>query len=50
MIKALVVEDESDISDLLAEQVKDKGCLVQKAGNGKLLYTVSVRKHRTLFS
>jgi len=36
MIRALVVEDEADICDLLAEQLEDKGCRVQKAGNGKL--------------
>ncbi|MDE0822721.1 MAG: response regulator [Dehalococcoidia bacterium] len=44
MIKALVVEDEADISDLLAEQVKDKGCRVQKAGNGKIaLHRISAQ-------
>jgi CheY-like chemotaxis protein len=34
MINALVVEDEEDVRHLLVEQLKDKGCRVQKAGNG----------------
>ena len=34
MVNALVVEDEEDIRHLLMEQLKDKGCSVQKAGNG----------------
>jgi CheY-like chemotaxis protein len=50
MIKALVVEDEADISDLLAEQVKDKGCRVQKAGNGKIaLHRISAQTHDVIF-
>ncbi len=34
MVKALVVEDEKDIRDLLAEQLVDKGCRVRRAANG----------------
>ena len=34
MVNALVVEDEEDIRNLLIEQLSDKGCRVQKAGNG----------------
>ena len=34
MVNALVVEDEEDIRHLSMEQLKDKGCSVQKAGNG----------------
>jgi CheY-like chemotaxis protein len=34
MINALVVEDEEDARHLLVEQLKDRGCRVQKAGNG----------------
>ena len=50
MIKALVVEDEADISDLLAEQVKDKGCRVQKAGNGKIaLHRISAQTPDVIF-
>ena len=50
MIKALVVEDEADISDLLAEQVKDKGCRVQKSGNGKIaLHRISAQTPDVIF-
>lgn len=34
MVKALVVEDEEDIRNLLVEQLLDKGCHVRKADNG----------------
>ena len=34
MVKALVVEDEEDIRNLLVEQLLDKGCQVWKANNG----------------
>ncbi len=34
MVKALVVEDEEDIRNLLVEQLLDKGCQVRKADNG----------------
>ena len=34
MVKALVVEDEEDIRNLLVEQLLDKGCQVRKANNG----------------
>ena len=34
MVKALVVEDEEDIRNLLVEQLLDKGCEVRKADNG----------------
>ena len=34
MVKALVVEDEEDIRNLLVEQLLDKGCDVRKADNG----------------
>ena len=34
MVKALVVEDEGDIRNLLVEQLLDKGCQVWKANNG----------------
>ena len=33
MVKALVVEDEGDIRNLLVEQLLDKGCQVWKANN-----------------
>jgi CheY-like chemotaxis protein len=33
MVKALVVEDEEDIRNLLVEQLLDKGCEVRKADN-----------------
>ena len=50
MIKALVVENEADISDLLAEQVKDKGCRVQKSGNGKIsLHRISAQTPDVIF-
>ena len=34
MVKALVVEDEEGIRNLLVEQLLDKGCQVRKANNG----------------
>jgi len=34
MVKALVVEDEEDIRNLLVEQLLDKGCEVRRADNG----------------
>ena len=34
MVKALVVEDEEGIRNLLIEQLLDKGCQVRKANNG----------------
>ena len=34
MVKALVVEDEEGIRNLLVEQLLDKGCQVWKANNG----------------
>ena len=34
MVKALVVEDEQDIRNLLVEQLLDRGCQVRKADNG----------------
>ncbi len=34
MVKALVVEDEEDIRNLLVEQLLDKGCQVRRADNG----------------
>ena len=34
MVKALVVEDEEDIRNLLVEQLPYKGCQVWKANNG----------------
>ena len=34
MVKALVVEDEEDIRNLLVEQLLDRGCEVRKADNG----------------
>ncbi len=34
MVKALVVDDEEDIRNLLVEQLLDKGCEVRKASNG----------------
>ncbi|MCH7737273.1 MAG: response regulator [Chloroflexi bacterium] len=34
MVKALVVEDDEDIRNLLVEQLLDKGCQVRKADNG----------------
>jgi len=33
MVKALVVEYEEDIRNLLVEQLLDKGCQVRKANN-----------------
>lgn len=36
MVKALVVEDEEDIRNLLVEQLLDKGCQVRKADNGAI--------------
>jgi len=36
MIYALVVEDEEDVRNLLAELLADKGCSVRKAANGSL--------------
>ena len=36
MVKALVVEDEEDIRNLLVEQLLDKGCHVRRAANGAL--------------
>lgn len=36
MVKALVVEDEEDIRNLLVEQLLDKGCHVRWAANGAL--------------
>ena len=37
MVKALVVEDEEDIRNLLVEQLLDKGCQVWKANNGAVV-------------
>ena len=34
MVKALVVEDEEDIRNLLVEQLLDRGCQVRRADNG----------------
>lgn len=34
MLKALVVEDEEDIKQLLVDELEDKGYQVQEAGNG----------------
>ena len=45
MIKALVVENEADISDLLAEQVKDKGCRVQKSGELAIPTSLATTEH-----
>jgi twitching motility two-component system response regulator PilG len=36
MVKALVVEDEEDIRNLLVEQLLDKDCEVRKADNGNV--------------
>jgi len=36
MLKALVVEDEGDIKQLLLEELEDKGYQVQEAGNGEI--------------
>ena len=36
MLKALVVEDEEDIKQLLLEELEDKGCQVLEAGNGEI--------------
>ena len=36
MLKALVVEDEEDIKQLLLEELEDKGYQVQEAGNGEI--------------
>ena len=36
MVKALVVEDEEDIRNLLVEQLLDKRCQVRKADNGAI--------------
>jgi len=37
MVKALVVEDEEDIRNLLVEQLLDKSCHVRRAANGALV-------------
>jgi len=36
MLKALVVEDEEDIKQLLLEELEDKGYQVLEAGNGEI--------------
>ena len=36
MLKALVVEDEEDIKQLLLEELQDKGYQVREAGNGEI--------------
>ena len=36
MFKALVVEDEEDIKQLLLDELEDKGYQVQEAGNGEI--------------
>ena len=36
MLKALVVEDEEDIKQLLLEELEDKGYQVREAGNGAI--------------
>ena len=36
MVKALVVEDEEDIKQLLLEELEDKGYQVLEAGNGEI--------------
>ncbi len=36
MLKALVVEDEEDIKQLLLEELEDKGYQVLEAGNGQI--------------
>ena len=50
MLKALVVEDEEDIKQLLVDELEDRGYQVQEAGNG-VCYVVSflVRLLRDLF-
>lgn len=50
MVKALVVEYEEDIRNLLVEQLLDKGCQVRKANNSAvaLQFVRDVLPHRYL--
>ena len=50
MIYALVVEDEEDIRNLLAELLADKGCSVRRADNGSVaLRLISKRMPDIIF-
>ena len=50
MVKALVVEDEDDIRNLLVEQLLDKGCQVRKANNGAVANSLLEMRYPALSS